>query len=129
MLPISSEIGFHNYNVCWHDRTIQTNALSKDGGILITISKNFHSKLILIENSNLELLFVLLNISYLTIIIGSVYIPLFQINLMKTYIIYILIMWNPVCTKNTLKQLFYYLVILIYHHQPFQMFILILMIN
>ena len=72
---MSSELGFHNYDIYRYDRTTQTSMLSRGGGVLIAIRNNLHSKLIVIENNSIELLFVLLNISNLTIIIGSVYIP------------------------------------------------------
>jgi len=72
---MSSELGFHNYDIYRYDRTTQTSMLSRGGGVFIAVRNNLHSKLILIENNSIELLFVLLNISNLTIIIGSVYIP------------------------------------------------------
>lgn len=72
---MSSELGFHNYDIYRYDRTTQTSMLSRGGGVLIAVRNNLQSKLIVIENNSIELLFVLLNISNLTIIIGSVYIP------------------------------------------------------
>ncbi|KAF0705893.1 Uncharacterized protein FWK35_00025383, partial [Aphis craccivora] len=72
---MSSELGFHNYYIYRYDRTTQTSMLSRGGGVLIAVRNNLQSKLIVIENNSIELLFVLLNISNLTIIIGSVYIP------------------------------------------------------
>lgn len=69
-------MGFHNYDIYKHDRTkYQISLLSSGGGVLITVRNNIHSKLILTENNNIELLFVLLKIFNLTIIIGSVHIP------------------------------------------------------
>lgn len=81
---MSSELGFHYYDIIYcRYRIIQTSLLPIGGGVLNTyrcLYKNFHSKLILIENNSIELLFVLLNISNHTIIIGSV---IFMVNILR----------------------------------------------
>ena len=72
---MSTEIGFYNYDIYRLDRSTQTSLHSRCGGVFIAIRNNRHSKLIKIENNNLEILFSLIKISNLTIIIGSAYIP------------------------------------------------------
>lgn len=72
-----SGLGFYNnYNIInIYDRKTRTSLLSRGGSVLIAVRNNFFSKLILIENISIELLFVLLNIYNLFITIGSVFIP------------------------------------------------------
>lgn len=72
---MSTELGFHNYDICRLDRMIQTSLLSRGDGVLITVRNNLHSKLIMVENKHNEMFFVLLKMSNLTFNFGIVYIP------------------------------------------------------
>lgn len=49
--------------------------LSRGGGVLIAIHKSLPSKPLIVENNNLEILFVLIKLHNQSIIISSVYIP------------------------------------------------------
>lgn len=82
---MSSELGFHIYDIFRLDRTTQTSLLSRRDGVLIAIRNNTHPKLIKIENSNIEMLFVLIKMSNLKIIIGFVCINKLNENVYNEY--------------------------------------------
>lgn len=50
---MSTELGFHNYDIYRLDRTVQTSLLSRGGGVLIAVQNNLHCKLIKVENKNI----------------------------------------------------------------------------
>jgi len=111
---MSTELGFYNYNVFRHDRTNESSSLFRGGGVLIAIRNNIYSKLIEIKINNIELLFVLIKMSNLTFIIGSVYMPI------KSNVILFNEYFNTVYYIKIIKMQFSYcLVILIYHQQIF----------
>jgi len=71
----SSELGLYDYIIYRYDRNEKTSSLSRDGGVLIAIHKSLPSKPLIVENNNLEILFVLIKLHNQSVIISSVYIP------------------------------------------------------
>lgn len=62
------------------------NQVTRSGGVLIAIRKSFPSKPLIIQNNNLEILFVLIKLHNQSVIFGSVYIPVrSDQNIFDTY--------------------------------------------
>lgn len=79
-------MGLYDYVIYRYDRNINTSYLSRGGGVLIAIRKSFPSKPLIIQNNNLEILFVLIKLHGQSVIIGSVYIPVrSDQNIFDTY--------------------------------------------
>lgn len=72
---LSTESGLDDYIVYRCDKSIQTSSLPRSGGVLLAVRNFIPSKPILVSNSNIELLFVHIQIKYQSIVIGLVYIP------------------------------------------------------
>jgi hypothetical protein len=72
-------MGFHQYNVYRADRNINISNFTREGGVLIAVSKKLFSRLLHISINNLEQIFILVNIGNKCIIVGAVYI-LIRVN-------------------------------------------------
>lgn len=58
----SSELGLYDYIIYRYDRNGKTSSSSRGGGVLIAIHKSLPSKPLIVENNNLEILFVLIKL-------------------------------------------------------------------
>ena len=59
----SSELGLLNYSIFRCDRSIESSSLSRGGGVLIAINKQFISSYLNVDTGSLELLFVTIKIN------------------------------------------------------------------
>ena len=66
-------IWLYKIQIC--DRNIKTSSFSRGGGVLIAIRKSLRSKPLILENNNIEILFILIKLHNQSVIISSVYIP------------------------------------------------------
>ena len=71
----SAEVSFQGYTVYRSDRNVDTSDKHRGGGVLIAISNNLRSKLVIVDTGSVEQLFVEVRSSRKTLIIGAVYIP------------------------------------------------------
>lgn len=85
---VTSELGFHGYEVFRYDENSQSSSLSRGGGVLISVRNTYISKPIVLYNINIELLFVIIQLPKRSLIISSVYIPYrSSINVINEYFV------------------------------------------
>jgi len=98
----SSELGLYDYIIYRYDRNEKTNSLSRGGGVLIAIHKSLPSKPLIVENNNLEILFVLIKLHNQSVIILCI----FLIALIKIYLTHILALLNHYIIKIQMQHLY-----------------------
>ena len=71
----NSELGLQNYNIYRKDRSSETSHKSDGGGVLIAVHHSITSRLIPIQETRIEQVFVRISFGNRKVILGSVYIP------------------------------------------------------
>lgn len=71
----SSELGIHGYSIYRKDRSSLTSSKESGGGVLIAVRSDIPSMAVRCSISNVELLFVSVNIPGKKLLVGGVYIP------------------------------------------------------